>query len=121
MDQPLYRQAETGNGGANRIHQKGHIVIDYREPQMPVVLMAADAFQRQACFVPLALVRASQGEPRRFFTSLFVKTDILARQGAFPKSGYQSLFQTAAIFALWRRFWFEFGCHSFPQVDHDGL
>ena len=115
VDQPLHGQAETGNSGANRVDQKGHVVVNYRKTQMPVILVAADTFKRQARFAALPFVSASQGEPRRFFASLFVKTDILARQRAFAKGFYQRSFETVGFFARSRGFWFEIRCHFSPE------
>ena len=86
---------------------------------MPVAWLAADTFQRQTGFAALPFVRTSQRELRRFFTSLFVKTGILARQGAFPKCCYQRRFKPVIGFACLFGLCFATGCHVFPQVDRD--
>ena len=119
MDQPFDGQAETRDGGANRIDQKRHVVVDNRQAQMPVILGPADAFQRKVRLAFFAFHRTSQGKACGFLAGGLVKPDILAGQRAFAESRYELHFETLDVFGCLRGIFFAVDRHFAPRVDQD--
>ena len=103
MDDPVDRQAEARDGGSDGIDQERHVVVDDRQPHVPVACLSRDRFDREHGI--------GRGTPRHrpkreiggLLARLCVKSLVLARQCAFEKRVAQGLAKAFVLFGIGKR------------------